>query len=364
MKKLLILILALAVFVIGCKQKAETTADQKPVVKIGVVFPLSGDLASWGDVARDAMWMARDDLGTTKFRYEFIFEDSKLDGKFAATAIQKLVNIDKVDAVISASATEANIISPIAEKNRIIHFSYAYDPEAAKGTYNFLHWTPPDESSRGLAKVLADKKLTKVALFILNHQDAIVLFKAFEPIAKEYGIQIVFSQIINAEERDFKTLIARAKQTNPDIYVLGLVPPSLDIIAKQLREQKVFEPMTCIEAFNYSENPTLFEGMWFIDAADAPDDIRENFQKKYHHIMTSGMGNGYDIVKMLAYAYEKASTSSSKPLNEEVVQILYQIKDFPGMLGKLTIDSQGIVHSKPTLKEIRNGKPIIIKRDL
>ena len=63
-------------------------------IKIGVIAPLTGPVASWGTDTQRALTLANESFGAGRF--EFIFEDGQCLGKEAATAAQKLVSVDKV----------------------------------------------------------------------------------------------------------------------------------------------------------------------------------------------------------------------------------------------------------------------------
>ena len=146
--KIIIGIIVLAVVVWGGVKLFGTKEEKtKEAIKIGAIAPLSGSVAFMGEGLRDAILMAKDDLGKTKHKYEIIFEDGQLNPKDFATAANKLINIDKVNAIIDITAA-GNAVSPIAEQNKVIHFGIANDQNIAKGDYNFLHTVPPIKTTK------------------------------------------------------------------------------------------------------------------------------------------------------------------------------------------------------------------------
>ena len=74
------------------------------IIKIGVVSPLTGGKAQIGEGLKEAIKLGQKDFGPTKKQYEFIFEDSAGEVAKSATAVQKLISIDKVDALISITS--------------------------------------------------------------------------------------------------------------------------------------------------------------------------------------------------------------------------------------------------------------------
>ena len=71
------------------------------------------------------------------------------------------------------------------------------------------------------------------------------------------------------------------------------------------------------------------------------------------------VGNGSDdILNLLVYGYEHANAPQGvKPSNESVLKVLNGVKGFDGMMGKLSIDSRGVVFSPASIKIIKDGKP-------
>ena len=117
MKKLLC-VLCMALSLVACDKQNENPQN-KPVVKIGVMLPLSGDMAEYGAATKRAIEMVKADTGDTKNYYKFILEDSGTDTAKASTIIRKLVFTDKIDAVMGYISSTAMVVAPIANENKI-----------------------------------------------------------------------------------------------------------------------------------------------------------------------------------------------------------------------------------------------------
>ena len=104
MKKVLLSLL-MATSLVACGEKTEAPKENtKPVVKIGVILPLSGNNSAMGEASKKAMLMAIADntKQSNKYNYEIIFEDNQMITSKTAVIANKLININKVD-VISLS---------------------------------------------------------------------------------------------------------------------------------------------------------------------------------------------------------------------------------------------------------------------
>ncbi|HLD12444.1 MAG TPA: ABC transporter substrate-binding protein [Candidatus Nanoarchaeia archaeon] len=363
MNKLTIIGLFLSILLIiaGCSTE-KVTLDNKQTIKIGAVVPLTGGAAFLGEGTQKALTLAKEQLGNTQYNYEIIFEDDALDPKQSATAAQKLINVDGVDVLISISSGTGNIVAALAQENKIIHFGIASDPAVAKGDYNFIHWTPPEEENPAFIQELQRRNIKTFAVLEMNHPWINAAMPDLKKRLQGTGITLTSEQVYNSGDRDFKTLILKAEKTKPEIYLLMGFTPEIEIIAKQMKELGIKTPLTSIESFELTEQPELFEGYWYIQAADPTAAFLEDYDAKYGEAPKLGGPNAYDIFNMIVQGYEEAgTTATTKPERTDVINSLNNIKSFKGAMGTLNMGEEGIVQSKAIVRIIKNGKPTTLR---
>ena len=335
---------------------------EKPVVKIGASLSLTGGSAFMGEGMRNAMELAIHNLGPTKYKYELVFEDDAMNPKMAADASQKLITIDHVDAILSLSSGTGNVVSQFTQPNKVIHFGVASDPTVAEGEYNFIHWTPPEEETRALISELERRNLHNVAFISFNQQGEKAIMNDFSHRVEGTEISVVSTKIFNNGEKDFKTYLLQIEQERPDVIVVLAFSPEIEIIMKQIKELDIDTPVTSIEAVEFSEQPELFEGVWYIQAADPTDTFLADYVSTYGKQPAPGTANAYDEVNMIVAGFERAGKNPlKKPSTAEVVAELHKIKDFPGALGPLTVPESGIVLSHAVVRIVKDGKFVTIK---
>ncbi|MDR2902435.1 MAG: ABC transporter substrate-binding protein, partial [Lactobacillales bacterium] len=96
----------------------------KPVVKIGAILPLTGNLAYVGNFVKGAMEIAVYDANmrpNNKYHYEMVFEDNAFSAVKTIPVLNKLIFIDKVDALTTVGNSIGEIVGPIVEKNKVPH---------------------------------------------------------------------------------------------------------------------------------------------------------------------------------------------------------------------------------------------------
>ncbi len=360
-KILISLIIAVVLVSAGYVFSMSGKPKVKDTFKIGMIAPLTGDAGFVGVGMKNALLMAREQWGDGKYNYEFVFEDDQLDPKISASAAQKLINVDKVDAVVTVGHAP-RITFPLAKKHDILHFTIAVQKDLADGINNFTHWAPSVKLNALLIKEMQKRGIKTVGIFRTTSLEAwVAYYNDFLEGIKNTDIRIVTDQTFKKGEKDFRSLIAKAKPTNPDIYMIFVETPELEIVAKQIREAGIDTPFTTLEGFEVTEQPELFEGYWYVSPVEPTDEFSSDYESKFGKRPPVCSPNAYDIFNLLATAIEKAGSSpSKKPSTAQIAKELKKIKSFPGALGDLLVGDDGMVLSAVQLKMIKNGRPVAI----
>ena len=358
MKKWL-LSLCMVLALIACKdeKKNEVKAEAKPVVKIGITLPLTGDMGSIGQVMKGAVALAQKDIEqkNLRYRYQFIIEDNAFESKKTAVINQKFISLDKVDAIIDFASKIGLVTTPVAEESKVIHISAcASDSKVADGKYNFIHWTQPQGEAERLVEKIIEDKLSNIAIFTQVDQATIEIADTIKQKLAENNVK--FKEFrTNPGEKDVSLMLNIAKENNPELYVVLEYSPTLDIILKRLKEVSDNIPVTSIETFSFLDDKSSVEGQWFVDAAEVNKDNYERFTSYNKSDNLFGVGNMYDAIMLLVQSFESAKDKDS------AVEELSKIKTYKGVVGNLQQDENGIFNSKAIVKRIVDGKPVTIE---
>jgi branched-chain amino acid transport system substrate-binding protein len=336
----------------------------KPVVKIGVTLPLTGPVAMLGESAQKALLLAQNNLKDTKYDYELVFEDDGFKPATGATVVNKLISVDNVSAVFSFGSPVGNVVSPVTEVSKVPHINFfASDTNVANGDYNFLHYTPPYIDTELFVKELQERDLKNIVVFeIADNSGAAAISQALEKSIEGTDIKIVANPKFNSGTRDFRTLINNVKNLDADIYVLQSSSPELETLFNQMRELGVNTPVTSIETFEFADNLALFEGSWYINAADPQKWFVDEFAKEYGSDPKFGSAHAYDSLNILVDVIEKIGNGKTVPTRDEIKEGISSIKTFDGAMGNnLRFDETGQLVSGAVVREVRDGKPVTVK---
>jgi len=315
-------------------------------IKIGVVSPLSGDAATYGQDLQDFLRFADSKLG--KNRFELIFEDDKCSGKEAVTAANKLINVDRVRYTIGFACSGATLAAlPLYERAKILTMvAFASSPKIRDaGDYIFRIY-PSDAAAGAILADYVSANQKSVAILSEQTDYAQDLKNAFISSAGGSRLKISFEDFL-PDTSDFRAILLKLKSQNAEsIFINPQTERGMAVILKQLREIK-WKP--AIYGAYWPASPSLkaiaasdLEGIVFVDtpALDAIlDQAGRNLLLQYKN----GGGKIRSTEAVFATAFEgyraltEAISSSPDPK-----KYLYDTK-FNGIFGPYSFDSFGEV---------------------
>ena len=203
---IVIALIAVGYSIFGTKQPTETGP-----IKIGVISPLTGGVAYWGESSVLGIELAKKDLQKQGVNVEFVIEDGQLDPKIALSAAQKLVNIDKVDAIYSEFNPAAIAVSSFLKDKNILHVYDAVPLTPLKESENnYKTYLDYEKACQKAAQLVKGRGIDKVGVLKMNLEFGDL---CLEGIKNVYGDNVV-SEEYNVGTSDFRTALLKLKSEN------------------------------------------------------------------------------------------------------------------------------------------------------
>ena len=364
MKKILCVLCALFA-ITGCDREQ----SNKPVVKIAFLYPMSGDGAIFGATAKKISdWYISEfekNNPNAKYKYEVIFEDAQWSASKTATLANKVIAADNADAMLSMTSSQAMVMNPIAEKNKVIQLSFAADPKAAHGDFNFRIATSAKNVAERTFEYMNKNKLKTFSTVVLTSDaGSVAVIDEFKHVALENkNVKMKSAYSINPGDKNFDVMLAKIKKESPDILVVEALPPESDLFLRAMYRANVKIPVTGIWTIPALTDKSLVNGMWYVDDAAATPEFVKQFERVIGGKATNYGEFAYTMLNVLTNAWENADAESEhKPIPENVVKsIIENTEGLKTPLGTLTIDSDGGIALPGVMKQIKNGEQVIIE---
>ncbi len=233
-------IFAAALFII----QTTTATAQPPELKIAALVELSGPTAVVGEEVRRGLEVGKamyvDQRRSGAMRLNLIYGDTRDDPKAAVSEFRRLVEVEKVDAVIVSRSKIAMPVNPLAAQLGVPVIGAVGHPDFIRQNPGALRLFPSaDEEGRFLADAAIDRGKKKAAVLTLDDEWTLQLSKVFAAQFVKRGGEVVSNQIIDPAETDLASVALNVKAASPDMVFADLLLTQLGPMAKRLREQKV-----------------------------------------------------------------------------------------------------------------------------
>lgn len=325
-------------------------------MRVGAIFPLTGGAASWGEHMRQAAIMANDDLGAGKGGpLDLKFEDDELKSTKGLTAYKKLLEVDRVSAVVVFGGQSVAATAPLTDRDKIPAFMVTANPDLTRGhAQSFRHWLGSAEQVSVLVPVLKKHSIRRISVVVTVHEAMLEYVTRLRETAATDKIEITSVFEINPGENDFRTIVQKIAADKNQAVIIALLPPQISIFCKQLRDNKVSIPQY---GFSNSESSAevaaaagAMNGLRYT-APTLSADFISRYETRFHSYPELASGNIYDIITMLG----KAKLAGSKT-SAELLRSIKTQGPFTGVLGNYGLNDKQEFVLKSKMKVIRDGR--------
>lgn len=359
--------------IVALPQAALAQPAQGEPYRIGIILPMTGTTADYGaDFDRGAL-LAEEEInaagGIGGRPIKLIHGDSKNSPKDGVAEFKRLVEIEQVAAVIS---TMTGVIVPQFPLSRETGTPMicvgAITPEIRKGGPTvFSNYPLADDEEKEIAEFIIKTLGHKTAAIISeNSSYGKTLSTIFIEEFKKLGGTILAEEVIEKGGRDFRSQITRIAAQNPPVTVVYAYYAEGGLIVRQaaelgLKTQFISHGSIQNQSFADIAGPAadgFISGSprWDDDAAEVKAFVAR-YQKRYNKSPDLYGPYFYDAVRLYAAAIQKGGYS-----REGIVKGLKELKDFPGINGRMGFDHGNVVLLPLRFVKMEGGKWVAYKK--
>ena len=357
---------------------------------VGVVLPLTGKYAAYGEFVRRGMELALDGA-PNETGVRFLFADGAADETKSREAVRSLLRDEKVVAVTGAITGSAAVaVAEQAQREHVPLLTLSQrDGLPEIGPYVFRNSLTARQQAETLARyAVLDQGLTSFGVLypenrlgrnmaelfteeIEKLEGEVIALESYEDSANDFGRQIKVLRGENpyAVEKHLSDdeLLADlfVPDTPPVDFEALFIPDYADriaVIAPQLAYYGIENiPLLGINGWNSPELLStvsrFVEGAVFVDGffAYSPypfvKEFVDRYYEKYGEVPTFLQAQGYDIAGILLSALSDPNIRT----RDDLRLALSQLQTFPGVTGATTFNLIGEANKALYLLQVRNG---------
>ncbi|MCH5336321.1 MAG: ABC transporter substrate-binding protein [Campylobacter sp.] len=341
-------------------------------VNIGVVLPLTGSVAAYGQDVFKGIELANklDSKLSNGDSVKIITIDTKGDKLETSNGVSRLISQDNVLGVIGEAVTPNTIqaisitedkkiplIAPVASGDKLLEKKKYASRVCFKDSFQGDKFALYATKDLGL----------KSAVIIVDQSNvySLGLARAFEESFTKNGGKILKKLTINSGDKDFKAIVSQLKSINADFVYMPIYHPEAALIARQARQigfDKLFAAGDGVNNQTFIElGGNAVNGVIFTDSFDfnnpstkrGADFLAAYEKEKGNRELPAFSAMGADAYYVMFNAMNACVDNlTSECINEKI----HQTKDFEGVGGVINIDESGNATRSVVIKEIKDQK--------
>lgn len=361
---------ALTLWIAGCRKGPATATGAAPI-KIGEVAALTGSSAGLGQYTHRGVLMAVEEInasgGLLGRPVALIAEDTRSAAGETASATRKLINRDKVLAMVGEGASGRCLEgAQIAQQFRTpVVTPCATSPKVtAVGDEIFrVCFSDPFQGQVMARFCLRQLRARRVGLLVDGASEySVGLAEFFRREFQSAGGLIVGEQRFTSGEKDFHGPLTALKAAGCEALFAPCYYGDAGLILLQARQLGITQPLLGGDGWEAPELVEIAgaaaEGACFPVhfAAHGNDPRAEEFAKRFtarHGGPPTGVSAlGYDALQVIAEAIRRAGRAEREPVRAA----LAGMRDFPGVTGVITMDADRNARKPASIIEVRRGR--------
>jgi branched-chain amino acid transport system substrate-binding protein len=324
----------------------------KTEIVLGSIQDLSGPIAGFGKQVRQGMLLRVDELneqgGINGRKVRLLIEDSGYDPKRAVLAAQKLVNQDKIFAMVAHIGTPTNNAAmPVQFEKNVINFFPVTAAREMTEPFHKLKFAGGssyyDQMRVALPRLVKDKGAKKICTIYQDDEFGLEVFRGGEAGLKALGMEFTEKTTYKRGATDFSSQVARMKAAGCEIVVLGtIIRETIGTIAEGRKTG--FNPTYLGSSATYTDlihklGKKAMDGLYATHTVQHPymDDVSpkvafwaKKYQTKFSEDPTVFSVYGYSAIDTFIAAAQKAGPNLT---TDSFIKAMETLKFPPDMFG-------------------------------
>ncbi len=345
-------------------------------VKVGLISPLTGDVAVYGNAVKEAVQLYIDDFNAADhpFDINLIIYDDKGDPTEAMNAYNKLVYQDDIAVLIGpvTSSPTFGVAEASVDDGIPALTPTATHPDVTTYGDNFFRACFEDPFQGGsMAKFAASELKATTAAIIYNNADtySIGLRDAFMETASEIGLTVTTTEAYGASDIDFRAQLTNIIKTNPDVLFIPYYYNVTYMICSQARELGYTGTFLGVDGTDgvlsiEGADVSVFDGLFFANhySIDSDNPLTQAFIKEYKErygatpnaLAALGYDGAMIVCDALERVYNDGVTIDGESSYEAIIEAL-RATDLDGVTGHITFDENNNPVKTLSIIQIKDG---------
>ena len=386
MKRFVSKVVAVAMAVVMLMSFVAVAAAASDTIKIGVLAPLTGGVAEYGNAVNNGVTMFFEELnangGINGKQVELVVYDEEGDPVKAVTGYNYLLDEEVVAiigdvttaptiAVVTESQEEGTPMITASATAAAVTCQMNDDGTVAAVYENMFRSCFIDPFQGNKMAAFAKEQLnasTAAVLYNVGSDYSAGCAKSFQETAQAQGLEVLTVESYADGAVDFQSQLTNIAAKNPDVLFIPDYYSVVALVAQQAYAAGVKSTMLGSDGWDsvldVVTDPALLEGSYYCsgysieDTREAVQTFVANYQAKYGATPNMFAAQGYDAAMIMAAAVEKAEASGAKAGSDaytEAIIAAMKATDMDCVTGHVTYNEYNNPEKSAAIITFENG---------
>lgn len=348
-------------------------------IKIGVSSDFTGGAALIGEGQKKGSMLAVEEINRTGgaggCRLTLAFADNRSLPQEGVNAVRKLIEVDKVDAILGSAASGATLAAmPVIKEGKVVELTETstnpsiFDQSGpGRNEWQFRFNIDDRIMAQTFAKFVMDQGVKTIALLGYDNDFGRGGLQQYQAQFKKLGVVVTNVETFALGAPDYRALLSRTKRMSPDAILMIILAPDAAVLIRQYQElgmkQRLFARGNVgsnefLEAIK--DSPKIADGL--IEATlwtpGFDPTLEELWAKRWGGKPTTHGAMAFYGIQIFAKAFELAA-KDGQPTRASIRAALRKVDFTIPALGRITFDDHHQAYTNMVIHEIQDGKIVL-----
>jgi branched-chain amino acid transport system substrate-binding protein len=342
-------------------------------VKIAMLFPMTGDVKTYGESSVNAINLAFDEARAEGWEIETTLDDTKCDAQEAANVGNKAITQDKVKYILGAVCSSSSIpISEIANPAGVVQLSptstnpqVTINEDGSNKEYIFRAcFLDPFQGDVNAAFAINDLGAeTAAVLYDVGNDYVKGLAEYYKAAFEDRGGEVPVFEAYTKDDTDFSALLTKVATADVDVLFLPDYYNKVSVIGKQAKEKGIDAIMQGGDGWDSPDLDTEAVDGGYHSNHYSPADPRPivqnfvaNYEATYGAPPDALAALAYDAARVLLQAISEAGVDDAAAVKDALQNIEYE-----GVAGSIVFNEVGDPQKTAAINHVTGGKIEFVK---
>ena len=345
-------------------------------IKIGLLTPVTGNLARWGGYAQNGAGLAVDELnaagGVLGRPVQIVAADSVCQPAQGVSALRRLITADKVGLVIGDICSSVTLAAmPVVAESKVVllnaassHPDITYKAGVGGNAWMFRNYPTDELRTQIVTEYVVKQGARRFSILDVDNDFGRGAAALSKKQLEKLGGTLLSEDYFKSGETDFAPVLTKIKSLKPDVILMYGLPDSVPPLTAQMKAQGMkirlagVAEFTTPDIIKRSQVDILegaVEGMsWApILGGEANKRFVDAYVKKAGDPPQVHAFTHYESVKLLAKAITDAGSADPEKVRAALAKIQYD-----GLMGKVRFDDHNQAEVPMAILAVENGAPV------